>query len=78
MKTLAVAKKKCKDLSTKLTKVEREKKSVEVMLAGAKRQAEEQYLHLWKTEEQLAIVHEKIEAQQKELEGKVEEIANAK
>ena len=31
----------------------------------------------WKAEEQLAIAHEKIEAQQKELEGKVEEVVKA-
>lgn len=51
VKTLAVAEKKIKDLWTKLTEVDRERKSVEATLAGAKKQAEDQHLQLRKANE---------------------------
>ena len=41
-KTLAVAKKRIKDLGTKLTEAIRERKSAEAALAGAKKQVEDQ------------------------------------
>nr|POF07888.1 hypothetical protein CFP56_27468 [Quercus suber] len=44
VKTLAVAKKKIKDIGTKLTEADREKKSDEVALASAEKQAEDQCL----------------------------------
>lgn len=59
----------------KLTEADRERKSVEVALAGAKKQAEDQCQHLHKAEEQLAIAREKIESQQKEVEKNEETVA---
>lgn len=74
-KTLAVAKKRIKDLGTKLTEADRERKSAEAALAGAKKQVEDQRQQLCKAVEQLAFAHEQIETQKKELEKKEEAFA---
>nr|POE75897.1 hypothetical protein CFP56_05162 [Quercus suber] len=58
VKTLAVVKKRIKELNTKLTKVDRERKSTEAALTGVKKQAEVQRQQLHKAEEQLAIAKE--------------------
>ena len=55
--------KRFKDLGTKLTEPDREKKSVETSLADTEKQAEDQRLQLCKAKEQLA--HEQIEAKKK-------------
>ena len=68
-----MAKKKIKDLGTKLTEADRERKSVEAALAGA----EDQCQQLRKAEEQLAIAREQIATQKKELEKKEEALAQA-
>ena len=78
VKTLVVVEKKIKDLGTKLTKADREKKSAEAALASSEKQAEDLRLQLRKAKEQLAITHEQIEAQKKELKKKEEAIAQAK
>ena len=67
--------KKIKDLGTKLTEVDREKKRAEIALAGTEKQAEDQCLQLCKAEELLAIACEQIEAQKKGLEKKEEDLA---
>ena len=67
--------KKIKDLGTKLTEVDKEKKSVEIALAGTEKQAEDLCLQLCKAEELLAIACEQIEAQKKGLEKKEEDLA---
>jgi len=72
VKTLVMAEKKIKDLGTKLTEADREKKSIEAALADAVKQAKDQCLQLRRAEEQLAIAHEQFEAQKKELEKKEE------
>ena len=56
IKNLALAKKKIKNLVTKLTEADRERKSAEVALVGAEKQVE-------KAKEQLAIAWEKINSQ---------------
>lgn len=76
-KAQAAIEKKHKELLLKLARAERERKSVDTALGRAKKQTEEQCLHLRKLEDQLTITHEKIEAHQKELEGKVEAIVKA-
>ena len=43
VKMLAMAEEKIKDLSTKLTEANRKRKSVEVALAGAEKQVEDQH-----------------------------------
>jgi len=58
VKTLAMAKKRIKDLGIKLTEVDRERKSVEVALASAEKQIEDQCQELRKVDEQLAIARE--------------------
>lgn len=68
---------KCEDLVLKLTEIERERKSAETSSTRAKKQAKEQRLYIQKAEEQLTIACENIDAQQKELEGKAEEVAKA-
>lgn len=55
-------KKKIKDPGTKLTEGDKERKSAESALAGAKKQAKDQCLQLRKAEEQLAIARKQIEA----------------
>lgn len=76
IKNLVIAEKKNKDLVTKLTEADRERKSVKAALVGTEKQAEDQR-QLRKAEEQLAIAQEKINSQQKELEKKEEAIAQA-
>ena len=78
VKNLVVAEKKIKDLGTKLTEVDWERKSAEATLAGVEKQAKDQRKHLRKAEEQLAISRETIDSQKKELEKKIEEVAQAK
>lgn len=68
---------KSKDLVLKLAEDESKRKSIDAALAGAKKQAEEQHLHLSKAEKQLAIALEKIKAQQRELKGKAKEFTKA-
>lgn len=63
VKNLAIAKKKIKDLGTKLTETSRERKSTKAALVGVEKQAEAQRQHLCKDEEQLAISWEKIGTQ---------------
>ena len=65
---LTLAEKRIQDLNTKLTKANREKKSVEVVLSGAERQAENQRKQLRQTEDQLAIAKEQIGTLKKKLE----------
>ena len=77
VKTLAMAEKKIKDLGTKLTEADREKKNTEAALAGAEKQAKDQCLQLRRAEEQLAIAHEQIEAKKRELEKKEEALTKA-
>ena len=74
VQTLVVAEKRIKDLGTKLTEADRERKSAEAALAGAEKQAENQRLQLCKAEKQLVIAKEQIQAHKKELE-KAEEVA---
>lgn len=76
IKNLVIVEKKNKDLVTKLTEADRERKSVKAALVGTEKQAEDQS-QLRKAEEQLAIAQEKIDSQQKELEKKEEAIAQA-
>lgn len=52
-----------------LAESEKAKKSVEAVVLGFEKQAQEQRSHLWKVEEQLAIAKENIEALKKELEA---------
>lgn len=61
----------------RLTKADRQRKSVEAALAGAEKQAEDQHQHLRKAKKQLAIARDKIESQKKELERKEEVVAQA-
>ena len=49
------SKKRIKVLNTKLTEADREKKSVEVALQGAEKQAEAQHKQLHQAEDELAI-----------------------
>lgn len=76
IKNLVIVEKKNKDLVTKLTEADRERKSVKAALVGTEKQAEDQR-QLRKAKEQLAIAQEKIDSQQKELEKKEEAIAQA-
>lgn len=76
IKNLVIAEKKNKDLVTKLTEADRERKSVKAALVGTEKQAEDQR-QLRKAKVQLAIAQEKIDSQQKELEKKEEAIAQA-
>ena len=74
-----MAKKKTKDLGTKLTEVDRERKSAEAALASVEKQAKDQHQQFRKAEEQLAIAREQIEIQEKKkLEKKEEALAQAK
>ena len=73
VQTLTVVEKRIKVLGTKLTEADRERKSAEAALTGAKKQAEDQHLQLCKVEKQLAIAKEQIQAHKKELE-KAEEV----
>ena len=70
IQTLVVVEKRIKNLGTKLTEADRERKSVEVALVGIEKQAEDQLLHLCQVKEQLVIAREQIEAQKKGLEKK--------
>ena len=62
-----LAKQRIKDLNVKLTKANRDKKSAEIALVGAKRQAADQRQQLRKTEDQLTVAKEQIEALKKKL-----------
>ena len=53
-----MAEKKIKDLGAKLTKADKERKSVEAALADVEKQAEDQRQQLHKAKEQLAIARE--------------------
>ena len=77
VKTLAMAKKKIKDLGIKLTETNRERKTAEAALAGTEKQAKDQCQQLRWAEEQMVIAWEQIEAQRKELEKKEEALAQA-
>lgn len=77
VKSLVMAENRIKELNTKLTKADRERKSEEATLAGAKKQAEDQCQQLRKAEEQLVIAREQIGAQKKELENNGEVVAQA-
>ena len=77
VQTLVVAEKRIKDLNTKLTKADRERKSAEAALAGAEKHAKDQHQQLCRAEDQLTIAKEQIEAQKKELEKAKEAIALA-
>ena len=65
VKTLVVADKRIKELSTRLTEADMEMKNVEAALASLEKQAEDQRQQLHKAEEQLVIAKEQIEAQKK-------------
>ena len=73
----AVAKKRIKDLNTKMMEADRERKSVEVALAGVQKQAKDQHLQLCRTEDQLVIAKEQIKALKKKLEKAKEAAAQA-
>lgn len=62
-----MAEEKIKDLNAKLTKANKGKKSVEVALARAKRQAVDQCQQLRRTEDQLTIAKKQIEVLKKKL-----------
>ena len=51
VKTLAMAEKKIKDLGIKLTEADRERKSAEAVLAGAKKEAKDQRQQLRRAKE---------------------------
>ena len=51
IKTLAMDKKKIKDLDIKLTEADRERKSAEAVLAGAKKEAKDQRQQLRRAKE---------------------------
>ena len=57
-----MAEKRIKELNTKMTKADRERKSTEAALAGAEKQVEDQRQQLCKVKEQLATTREQIEA----------------
>ena len=65
-----MAEKRIKDLNTKLTEADKERKSAESALAKAKKQAKNQRLQLRGAEDQFAITKGQIEALKKKLEGK--------
>lgn len=67
VEAFTLAKQRIKDLNVKLTKANRDKKSAEVALLGAKRQAADQRQQLRKTEDQLTVAKEQIEALKKKL-----------
>lgn len=55
VESFTLAEQRIKDLNTKLTEANRDKKSVEVALEGAERQAESQRQQLCQTEDQFTI-----------------------
>jgi len=63
-----VADKNIQELTTKLNKVDQDKKSVEAALQGAERQAESQRKQLHQTEDQLTATKEQIGVLKKKLE----------
>ena len=67
VEAFTLAKQRIKDLNVKLTKANRDKKSADVALVGAKRQAADQRQQLRKTEDQLTVAKEQIEALKKKL-----------
>lgn len=72
--TLNASEQKVKDLTAKLTEVNKDKKSAKVALLGVEMQAEDQHLHLCRTREQLSITKEQIEVLKKKL-ASIEEVA---
>ena len=68
VRAFKLAKKKSKELNTKLAKVERDKKSVEATLNGAERQAKVQCKQLCQTEDELSIAKGQIKVLMKILE----------
>ena len=52
--------KRIKDLNTKLNEANRERKSVEVALVGAKKQAKDQHQQLRRAEDQLVMDKKKL------------------
>ncbi|KAK9997975.1 hypothetical protein SO802_017578 [Lithocarpus litseifolius] len=70
-----VAERKIQELTTKLTKVEREKKSAEVAMNGVEKQVEAQCKQLCQSKEKLATTKEQIKFLKKKLE-EAEEVMN--
>lgn len=60
-----MASKRIKDLNMKLTKADKDKKSVEAALARAEKLAEDQHQQLHKTEDQVAISKKQIKVLKK-------------
>ena len=74
MESFKVADKKSQELTTKLTEVERDKRSAEATLDGAEKQAEAQRKQLRQTEADLAAARDQV----KILSKKLEEVEKAK
>ena len=72
-----LAEQRIKDLNTKLIEANRDKKSVEAALEGAKRQANSQCQQLRHTKDQLTLAKEQIRALKKKLEKAEEATAKA-
>ena len=68
VEAFTLAEQKIKDLNVKLTEANKDKKSVKATLARVERQAENQHQQLRKTEDQLTVAREHIEALKKKLE----------
>ena len=74
VEAFSVDDKKSQELTTKLTKAEKDKKSVEAALYGAEKQAEAQHKQLRQAEANLAAARDQI----KTLSKKLEEVKKAK
>ena len=68
MEAFKVAKKKIQELNVKLTKADREKKSIEAALQGVEKQVEAQHKQLQQTEDELATTKDHIKVLKKKLE----------
>ena len=77
VEAFTLAEQKIKDLNVKLTEANKDKKSVKATLARVERQAENQHQQLRKTEDQLTVAREHIEALKKKLEKAEEAAAKA-
>ena len=77
VEAFTLAEQKIKDLNVKLTEANKDKKSVKATLARVERQAENQHQQLCKTEDQLTVAREHIEALKKKLEKAEEAAAKA-
>ena len=77
VKAFTMAKQRIKDLNVKLTKENKDKKSVVAALAGVEWQVEDQHQQLHKVEHKLTITKEQIGALMKKLEKVEEAIAQA-